>query len=454
MARFGTTFQPVEITFLGGLGEVGRNCTAIERAGKILVVDCGVMFPPRDSPVSDTGEQDFVLPDLAWLAERSDAVEAVVLTHGHLDHIGALPKLVEALGVTSGKPLSLYGTPFTLALAAKRLEEFHCARRVSFNRIADGSVTSMGSFRVEAISAAHSIPQAISLGIRTEQGLILHSGDFKLDPDPIDGRKTDVERLRSLRGNVTLALVDSTNAMDPGVSGSESEVVTALDDIFAFRKGKRVFVSCFASNVHRLQSIVDTSRRYGRKVCLVGSSLRSNSEIAEMLNIFHLPHRERLSPWQLDGERPGEVTVICTGAQGEERSALYRIGHGTGNVPTVRSGDTVVFSSSVIPGNEESVTTLMALLRARGAEVLGPEEAHAHVSGHACADELKTWQEIVSPANFTPVHGTEEMLLAHGALATEAGLSSHQLAICALGETLRVSDRGVAVTSRDQMVSV
>lgn len=436
-----------EITFLGGLGEVGRNCTAVEIGEKILVIDCGVMFPPKKmggggSPPSSS-EQGFLLPNFAWLAERKESIEGVVLTHGHLDHIGGLPELVKTLGVTEEAPLEVSGTRFTLALALKRLLEFDLQKRVQFRVMGDREIAEIGSFRVETFPVSHSIPDASGLLIRTPAGLLLHSGDFKLPTAP-DGRATDLGRLREVSGSVSLALVDSTNALEGGVSGGEQTVEVVLDELFAAATDRRIVVSTFSSNVHRVQTVVNLSRRWGRRVCLVGSSLRSTAEIAEILGFLHAPGAKGwLDTWRVDDEAPGGVTIICTGAQGEESSALFRMSRGDAKMPTLGPSDTVVLSASTIPGNEGEVRSMLTHLRERGVKVVTSADHHVHVSGHACVDELREFHEVLSSPHgrFVPVHGTEDMLRAHGAIAMETGLSPDRLAVLKNGDSVVLSRR-------------
>jgi len=405
---------------LGGLGEVGKNMTVYECEGSIVVVDAGLAFP-RDEHLG----VDLVLPDFAYLRERRDAIKAVVLTHGHEDHVGALPYLLREVG-----PLEVWATRLTLGLVKSKLDE-HGLLRASDTREIDPETTvlELGPFRLEFVRMAHSIPDAVAIVLETPAGRIVHTGDYKLDHTPIDGLKTDVGRLAEI-GNrgVDLLLGDSTNAERHGVTQSERVVGEAFRQIIPQRQG-RVLVSSFASNVHRMQQAIDVAVTVGRKVCVVGRSMRKNVNIARNLGYMSVPDGVLIRPAELDEFRPEEVLILCTGSQGEPLSALTRIAYNDHPTVHVDRGDTVIISAKPIPGNELRVHDAINRLAKAGAEVLHEDNAPVHVSGHANADELRTIISLLRPRAVMPIHGEFRMLAAHARLAQDAGVPTESIVL-------------------------
>ena len=417
---------------LGGLGEVGKNMTVYECEGSIVVVDAGLAFP-RDEHLG----VDLVLPDFAYLRERRDAIKAVVLTHGHEDHVGALPYLLREVG-----PLEVWATRLTLGLVKSKLDE-HGLLRTSDTREIDPATTvlELGPFRLEFVRMAHSIPDAVAIVLETPAGRVVHTGDYKLDHTPIDGLKTDVGRLAEI-GNrgVDLLLGDSTNAERHGVTQSERVVGEAFRQIIPQRQG-RVLVSSFASNVHRMQQAIDVAVTVGRKVCVVGRSMRKNVNIARNLGYMSVPDGVLIRPAELDEFRPEEVLILCTGSQGEPLSALTRIAYNDHPTVHVDRGDTVIISAKPIPGNELRVHDAINRLAKAGAEVLHEDNAPVHVSGHANADELRTIISLLRPRAVMPIHGEFRMLAAHARLAQEAGVPAESIVLGENGSVVEL-ERG------------
>src|SRR5438034_9005253 len=398
------------IVALGGLGEVGKNMTAIECDGSIVVIDAGLAFP-RDEHLG----VDLVLPDFTYLRERAADVRAVILTHAHEDHVGSLPYLLREVRVDE-----VWATRLTLGLVKSKLDEHGLLRAAELREIdPEGGPLQLGAFRAEFVRMAHSVPDAVAVVLETEAGRVLHTGDWKLDHTPVDGLRTDVGRLAEL-GNrgIDLLLADSTNAERPGVTGSERLVGEAFRQIIPQRQG-RILVASFASNVHRMQQATDVAVEVGRKVCVVGRSMRKNLNIARNLGYIDMPEDVLIRPVELDEYEPGEVLILCTGSQGEPLSALVRIAYGDHPAVHVERGDTVIISARPVPGNELRVHDAINQLAKLGAEVLHQENAPVHVSGHGHAEELRTMISLVRPKAFMPVHGEFRMLAAHARLAEE-----------------------------------
>jgi ribonuclease J len=424
---------------LGGLGEVGKNMTAIEAAGSILVVDAGLAFP-RDEHLG----VDLVLPDFGYLRDREEMICGVVLTHGHEDHVGALPYLLREVRVPQ-----VWATRLTLGLVKSKLDE-HGLLRVSELREAspEDEPIEVGPFRVELVRMAHSIPDAVALAIDTPGGLIVHTGDYKIDHTPIDGMKTDVGRLAEL-GNrgVDLLLGDSTNAERAGVTPSERVVGEAFRQIIPTRRG-RVLVSSFASNVHRMQQAIDVAADCGRKVALVGRSMRKNINIARNLGYADVPEGIIVRPNELQELPPNEQLILCTGSQGEPLSALTRIAYGDHPAVSVERGDTVIISAKPIPGNELRVHDAINRLAKAGAEVLHEDNAPVHVSGHACKEELRTIIALLRPRSVMPIHGEFRMLAAHAQLAREAGVPDERIVLAENGSVVELDSSGVRIVEQ------
>jgi ribonuclease J len=413
---------------LGGLGAIGRNMTVFEHAGKLLVVDCGVLFPDVEQP-----GVDLILPDFAPILDRLDDVQAIVLTHGHEDHIGAVPYLL------AHKPdIPVVGSQFTLALVEAKLAE---RRLTPYSlTVAEGQREHLGPFDCEFFAVNHSIPDALAVAIRTEAGLVLHTGDFKLDQLPLDRRVTDLAGFARLGDQgVDLLLSDSTNAETPGFVTSEREIGPVLDAIFA-KAGGRIIVASFASHVHRVQQVFDSAQEHGRKVALVGRSMVRNMGIARDLGLLRIPG-DLVVTLDMATELPADrLVLMCTGSQGEPMSALGRMATGDHRHITVEPGDTVVLASSLVPGNETAVYRVINKLARAGATVIHKDVAKVHVSGHAPAGELLYVLNMVRPANLLPVHGEWRHLRAHAQLGVEAGLEPDNIVLCEDGDVVDLVD--------------
>ena len=416
---------------LGGLGEVGKNMTVYEADGEAIVVDAGLAFP-RDEHLG----VDLILPDFSYLADRERPVRAVLLTHGHEDHVGALPYLLRQTRVQE-----VWATRLTLGLIKSKLDE-HGLMRAAELKEADpeGGRVQLGPFGVEFVRVAHSIPDSVAVLLDTPGGRILHTGDYKMDHTPVDGLRTDVGRLAAI-GNegVDLLLGDSTNAERPGVTGSERLVGEAFRQIIPRLEG-RVLVASFASNVHRMQQAIDVAVDVGRKVCVVGRSMRKNVNIARNLGYMEVADDVLIRPNDLDEYRPEEVLILCTGSQGEPLSALVRIAYGDHPAVKVEAGDTVIISAKPVPGNELSVHDAINQLARRGAEVLHQEIAPIHVSGHGNSEELRTMLGLVRPRAVMPVHGEFRMLAAHARLARESGVPEDRIVLAENGSVVELTD--------------
>ncbi|MBT8202524.1 MAG: ribonuclease J [Acidimicrobiia bacterium] len=394
----------VQVTFLGGLGEIGRNCAAVEIDGRIALIDCGLMFPEEHML-----GVDLVLPDFSWLVERRDDVECVILTHGHEDHVGALSYFLAEINVP------VYGTRLSVELASSRVEENGID--ADFRALADNTWTEHGPFRFKLVPVSHSIPDGAAVALDTSEGIIVHSGDFKLDPTPVDGRPTDLPTFAELgREGVRLLLSDSTNAERPGFVPSESSLGHSLYDIIAESRG-RVIAACFASHLHRVQQIADAAIDSGRKIAFLGRSMVRNVDIASTLEVLDIPAKRIIAIEAVGDMDPSEVCVISTGSQGEPFAALSLMAAGEHRSVTLEEGDTVLISATPIPGNEKSVSRVINGLTRRGAHVFHGRNANVHVSGHGSRDELLTFLNVVRPQAFVPVHGEYRHLKAHADLA-------------------------------------
>jgi ribonuclease J len=423
---------------LGGLGEVGKNMTVYESGDERIVVDAGMSFP-RDEHLG----VDVILPDFGYLRDRG-GVRAVVLTHAHEDHVGALPFLMREVRVEE-----IWATRLTLGLVKSKLDE-HGLLRAAELREADpeGAPVELGPFRLEFIRMAHSIPDAVGIAIETGAGRVFHSGDWKLDHTPVDGLKTDVGRLADL-GNrgVDLLCGDSTNAERPGFTRSERVVGEAFRQIIPARRG-RILVSSFASNIHRMQQAIDVGVDCGRRIVVVGRSMRRNMNVARNLGYVELPDDALVKPADLDEVPVGQQLVLCTGSQGEPLSALTRIAYNDHPAIKVERGDTVIISARPVPGNELRVHDAINQLTRRGAEVLHEENADVHVSGHGRAEELRTLIGLVRPKAVMPIHGEYRMQSAHARLAQEAGVPASSIVLAENGDVVELSREGVRVVDR------
>ena len=401
---------------LGGLGEVGRNMTVFEYAGRLLVVDCGVLFPEEHHP-----GVDLILPDFEPIRDRLDAIEAIVLTHGHEDHIGGVPYLLRERG-----DIPLVGSQLTLALITSKLREHRLKETVKAH-VAEGDVITFGPFELEFVAVNHSIPDALAVAIRTGAGTVLHTGDFKMDQLPLDGRITDLRAFARLgEEGVDLFLVDSTNAEVPGFTTSERDIGPVLDRVF-YRSEQRIIVACFASHVHRVQQVLDAAVTHGRKVAYVGRSMVRNMGIARDLGYLTVPDGVMVDAKALADLPPERQVLISTGSQGEPLSALSRIAQRNHHFVRIEPGDTVVLASSLIPGNENAVYRVINGLTREGAHVVHKGNALVHVSGHASAGELLYCYNIVKPRNVLPVHGEVRHMRANADLARATGIPADRV---------------------------
>ncbi|MET7880497.1 ribonuclease J [Micromonospora profundi] len=409
---------------LGGLGAIGRNMTVFEYDGKLLIVDCGVLFPDVEQP-----GVDLILPDFGPILDRLADVQAIVLTHGHEDHIGAVPYLL------AHKPdIPLVGSQFTLALVEAKLAE----RRIQpyTLTVREGGRERLGPFECEFFAVNHSIPDALAVAIRTPAGLVLHTGDFKMDQLPLDGRITDLAGFARLGAEgVDLLLSDSTNAEIPGFVTPEREIGPVLDSIFAKAKG-RIIVASFASHVHRVQQVFDSAAEHGRKVALIGRSMVRNMGIARDLGLLNIPAGLVIGIDEATTLPPDQIVLMSTGSQGEPMSALGRMASGDHRHITIAPGDTVVLASSLVPGNETSVYRVINRLARAGAVVVHKDVAKVHVSGHAPAGELLYLLNVVRPSNLMPVHGEWRHLRAHARLGIESGVAPDRVVICEDGDVV------------------
>jgi len=401
------TQQPVlRIIPLGGLGEIGMNLMVYEYGAESILVDCGMMFPD-----AATLGVDVIVPDMSYLFERAESVRAIFLTHGHEDHIGAIPFLVEKLKIP------VYGMPLALGFVEDKLEEFGV--EADLHEIQPREVIEVGPFRVEAIRVTHSIIDALGFAITTPAGVLIHTGDFKIDHTPVDAKTTDLARFAEYGERGVLALLsDSTNALVPGHGPSEKTVGAGLDRIFNTARG-RIIITTFASHIHRVQQVIDLARRHNRKVILVGRSLVDNVETSERLGYLRFPREQRGANREL---APSETVILTTGTQGEPSSALSRMAIGEHKQIDITRGDIVVISARTIPGNERAVSRVIDNLYRRGAEVISHEQPDVHVSGHACQEELKLMLNLTRPKFFIPIHGTLRHLIHHARLAQETGV--------------------------------
>jgi ribonuclease J len=432
--------EPVRIIPLGGLGEVGKNMTAFEHGGRMILVDAGLSFPR-----SELLGIDLVLPDFSYIAEHADILDAVILTHGHEDHIGALPYLFREIGTQA----EVWGTRLTLGLVKSKLDEHGLLVHTELVEIdPEGGRTRVGPFDAEFVRVTHSVPDAVAVVLHTDHGAIVHTGDFKLDETPIDGRTTDLDRLRELGDSgVALLMADSTNAERPGRTPSERTVGSALRDIVRQSPG-RVIVTSFASHIHRIQQVIDAAAFGGRTVSVIGRSMNRNLNIARNLGYATVPDDLLVKPRRLDEFMPHETLIICTGSQGEPRSALTRIAFGDHPAVQINSMDTVVVSARAIPGNEIKVHETVNRLCRLGATVLTEDTTYVNASGHAAADDLSTMIETVRPRAFMPIHGEYRMLQAHARLAEKAGVPAHATRIAENGTVLELDADGLSVVGQ------
>jgi ribonuclease J len=429
--------DPVRITFLGGLGEIGRNCACIEVAGRILLLDVGLMFPELDML-----GVDLVLPDFTYLRENADRVDGAVITHGHEDHMGGLGYLLREMS------FPIYGSELTLGLARNRIEEAGLLDRTQLIPVFDGERRRIGPCDVEFIPVTHSVPHGFATAFHTPQGTILHSGDFKLDLTPVDGRLTDLGRIGALASGdgVRLLLSDSTNAEEPGYARSETSIGGVLHELFHQHEGRRIVIACFASHIHRVQQIADAAVAFGRKVATLGMSMKKNVRLTRDMGLLRIPDHALVDIDDVRDLPPGQVCVISTGSQGEPMSALALMAQRNNRWLEINADDTVILSSHPIPGNEMNVSKVIDGLVRLGAEVVHSGVADVHASGHAKQEELKTLLSVVRPDWFVPVHGEYRHMVAHARLARSMGVvGAEHVLVCTDGDQLVLDDDGLRV---------
>ncbi|MEV7807672.1 ribonuclease J [Microbispora sp. NPDC088329] len=423
----------LRIVALGGLGEIGRNMAVFEYDGRLLVVDCGVLFPEPDQP-----GVDLILPDFDYIRGRLDDIEALVLTHAHEDHIGAVPYLLR-----ERRDIPIVGSRLTLGLIESKLTE-HRMQPVKVEVI-EGERRSFGPFECEFVSVNHSIPDALAVAIRTPAGLVLHTGDFKMDQLPLDGRLTDLGAFARLGAEgVDLLMSDSTNSEVPGFVTSEREIAPVIDDVFR-SASKRIIVASFASHIHRVQQIMDAAEKHGRKVALIGRSMVRNMGVARELGYLKVPGGLLVDSREIEEWPPEDVVLICTGSQGEPMAALSRMANRDHPI-RIAEGDTVLLASSLVPGNETAVSKVINGLNRWGARVVHKGNARVHVSGHAAAGELLYVLNLTKPSNFMPVHGEWRHLRAHAALAELTGVPRENIVIAEDGVVVDLVDGQARIT--------
>ncbi|MEO6266130.1 MAG: ribonuclease J [Nocardioidaceae bacterium] len=425
----------LRVVALGGLGEIGRNMTVFEHAGRLLVVDCGVLFPEEHQPGVDV-----ILPDFTWIRDRLDKIEAVVLTHGHEDHIGGVPYLLR-----ERKDIPVVGSRLTLALIAAKLKEHRI--KPNLVEVTEGDRRDFGPFDLEFLAVNHSIPDGLAVALRTRAGLVLHTGDFKMDQFPLDGRITDLRGFARLgEEGVDLFLTDSTNAEVPGFTTAEKDLSPAIETVFRTAP-RRVIVSSFASHVHRIQQVLDAAHAHGRKVAFVGRSMVRNMGVAQDLGYLKVPDNLVVPLKQLEGMPANKSALVCTGSQGEPMAALSRMAN-RDHVIRVGKGDTVLMASSVIPGNENAISGVINGLTRWGAHVVHKGNAKVHVSGHASAGELVYCYNIVRPSNVMPVHGEWRHLRANADLAIATGVPESNVVIAEDGVVVDLVDGHAKITGK------
>jgi ribonuclease J len=435
--------DPVRIVFLGGLGEIGRNCMAIEQGvgddRRIVLIDCGLMFPGPD-----LHGIDLVLPDFTYLIDNASRIDGLVATHGHEDHVGGIQFLLREIS------FPIYGSALTLGLARNRIEEARLLGRTDLRPVADGERVQVGPFGVEFVPVTHSVPHAHAVVVHTSQGVILHSGDFKLDLTPVDDRRTDLARIGQLAKTegIRVLLCDSTNAEEPGYAPSERRVGGVLRALLAEHRDRRIITASFASHLHRIQQIADAAIADGRKVATLGLSMRKNVQLGIDLGVLRIPASSVIDVEEIDRFPPGQICVISTGSQGEPMSALGLLARGENKFVKLAEHDTVILSSHAIPGNESNVNKVIDGLLKAGAQVVHSGVADVHATGHAQADEIKTYLSIAQPEWYVPVHGEYRHLMANARLGELMGVPHDRVLVCEDGDVLEVTEGGVEAAGR------
>ena len=414
---------------LGGLGEIGKNMALLDYDGQAVMIDAGLMFPDDNHP-----GVDYIIPDFNFLAEKPGSLLGVLLTHGHEDHIGAVPYILQKMNVP------IYGTKLTLGFVKAKLEEFHLPQEPTFIEVDPKVPFDLGPFHIEYIRVTHSIVDGCGIALTTPKGVIIHTGDFKIDPTPIDGIPIDLNRFADYGTKGVLALMsDSTNVEREGYTLSEKVVGEEFDKIFPKAK-RRIIVACFASNIHRVQQAIESAKKVKRKVCIMGRSMVRNTQVARDLGFMSVPPGILVQPENLKGMDPKEVVIVTTGSQGEPMSSVSRMAMGEHKNLSIQPDDMVILSARTIPGNERAISNIINLLYRSGAEVLYEAVSEIHVSGHACKEEQKMMIALVKPKYFIPVHGEYRHLVLHARLAEEMGVSPDNTFVLENGERLFLAE--------------
>lgn len=434
--RVNSKLSNLKVIPLGGLDEIGKNMTLLEYENDIVIIDCGMTFPDADML-----GVDIVIPDFTYLKENASKVRAVVLTHGHEDHIGSLPYLLKDVNVP------VYGTGLTVGLVSAKLKEHGMEHLCSINRIEPGDVIKFGAFSVEFIHTNHSIPDAVALAVRTPVGIVFHTGDFKIDATPIHSEMIDLARIAEIaKEGVLLMMSDSTNATRPGFTMSESRVGYSFENLFKKAGNKRILIATFSSNIHRIQQIVDCAIRYNRKVAVVGRSMQNIVQIAMELNYLTVPDGIMINIGNIRNYADENLVIITTGSQGEPMSALHRMAFSDHRKVEITPNDFIIISASPIPGNEKMVTNVINELLKLGAEVIFEKMYEVHVSGHACQEELKMMLSLVKPKYFIPVHGEQMHMRAHAELAYSVGMDKSNVLVSEIGKVIEVNRDSIKET--------
>lgn len=435
---------PLRITPLGGLGEIGKNITLYEYGDDMFLVDCGMSFPDEEMPGID-----IVIPDFTYVIKNADKIKGLVVTHGHEDHIGAIPYLLKECN------FPIYGTALTLGLVEGKLREHKLLDRANLNTIKPGDKVKFGKFTVEFIHVNHSIPDAVAVAVETPVGTVVHTGDFKIDTTPIDGDVIDLARFAELGKKGVLALLsDSTNAERPGFTPSERIVGESFSHLFKKAENKRIIVATFSSNIHRVQQIIDEAVRCGRKVAVSGRSMINVVQVASELGYLSVPDGVLIDIDMIKRYTPEQLVIITTGSQGEPMSALHRMAFGDHRKVEIGPGDFIIISATPIPGNEKLVTKVVNELLKLGAEVVYEKMYDVHVSGHACQEELKIMLDIVKPKFFIPVHGEQKHLVKHAGLARAVGVPKENILIASIGNVIELTKTRMKVVDTVQAGSV
>ena len=426
----------IKVMALGGLNEIGKNMIAIEYKDEIIVIDAGLSFPEEDMLGID-----IVIPDITYLVKNKEKVKGIFITHGHEDHIGALPYVLKKINVP------VYAAKLTIGLIQVKLKE-HKLNNINLNVIIPKQMIKLKNFDIEFIKMNHSIPDACSIAVHTDQGIIFHTGDFKIDLTPIDGEVMDFHRLTELsKKGVLLMLADSTGVEKPGYTKSERSVGSGLDDLFRKAGGSRIIVATFASNIHRLQQIVNSAHRFNRKVAVSGRSMINVIAVAQELGYIEIPEGMLIDLNDIHRYEDNELVIITTGSQGEPMSALARMAVSEHKKVEIRQGDVVIISAHPIPGNEKAISRIINNLYEKGAEVIHDKKTDVHVSGHAYQDELKLMHRLIAPKFFMPAHGEYSMLKKHAEVAEDLGMPSQNIFVMKTGEVLEIDRNSAKVAS-------